>query len=77
MQSLDDRQLWTLLAKKDKELVEKNVELAKKDKELAENTRQITELNELIKRDNKFWITDTGKQRHTSDLPPDMVLMME
>ena len=63
VQPLDDKQLWTLLAEK--------------DKELAENARQIAELNELVKQDNKFWITDAGKQRHTSGLPPDMVLMME
>ena len=34
---------------------------------LAEKDR---EMDRLIKRENEFWITDAGKQRHTSGLPP-------
>ena len=44
---------------------------------LAEKDKRLAELEELTKCDDKFWITDAGKQRHTSGLPPDMVLMME
>ena len=41
---------------------------------IAEKDREI---ERLIKRENEFWITDAGRQRHTSGLPPDMVQMME
>jgi len=48
--------------------------LANKDRDLIKSKRRIVELES---REDKFWITDAGKQRHTSGLPPDMVQMME
>ena len=48
--------------------------LANKDRDLIKSKRRIAELES---RENKFWITDADKQRHTSGLPPDMVQMMK
>ena len=37
----------------------------------------LAEKERLLEREDKFWITDAGKQRYTSRLPPDRVLMMK
>lgn len=44
---------------------------------LAEKDREMVEPQRLIELEGKFWITDAGKQRHTSGLLPDMIQMME
>ncbi len=51
-----------------------NTSLVVENKRLLEI---LAEKERLFEREDKFWITDAGKQRHISGLPPDLVLMME
>lgn len=44
---------------------------------LVEKDREIAELRGQIELEGKFWITDAGKQRHTSGPPPDIVQIIE